>query len=530
MAAFPIPDHLVRAASERRLLPFVGAGFSAAVGLPGWDTLLGRVASRIAHDIDYPALKVACGDDPLRIAEYLYIRADRNIGPLRYHMSMELHTAKEPTRSTPHIELVNLGTPQVYTTNFDNVIEQTFDSLGERIDVVALPKHVALADLEKTQIVKYHGDLQYDETLVLTESSYYTRLDFESPMDVKFRSDLLGRSVLFMGYSFSDINIRVIWFKLTGMMKEIPHEERPTSYIVRLQPNEPLEALYKSVGLQTIVLDPECKAMSPVQQAELLGDFLEQLATLASPSGTIPGQKAAMFVSPGLLQRATEHLQQMSDRPRRLSRLPQILPSVDQLALRQLGMRRLPAALADTAEALLQQMARTIGVGLLSAARVPLALSVLTHLGPRQSVTANVSLALIRPGGWPREAQMDLIPWPSIWSQKIDAETAGLIFRAVRQDLSFHSEDADESELDFDLAFGVDLLCRIINGWGPDDPDDLQIARDLLADIVEIYPAAAGYDPPELAPKVSHIMDAIRESADSRGQEEIEVDEDYEPF
>ena len=62
-------------------------------------------------------------------------------------------------------------------------------------------------------------------------------------MDLKIRADLLGRSVLFMGYSFRDINIRVIWFKLMEMMKDIPEEDRQPSYLVRLEPNPVLEVL-----------------------------------------------------------------------------------------------------------------------------------------------------------------------------------------------------------------------------------------------------------------------------------------------
>src|SRR5262249_30891852 len=150
--------------------------------------------------------------------EYLYLTNDRSVGPLRYEMSHALSLKQSPALSGPHVDLINLGAPQIYTTNFDDAIEETFRIVKEPVDVVALPKHVANFDPNKTQIVKYHGDMRHENTLVLTESSYYSRLDFESPMDLKFRSDILGKSVLFMGYSFSDINIRIIWFKLIRMM------------------------------------------------------------------------------------------------------------------------------------------------------------------------------------------------------------------------------------------------------------------------------------------------------------------------
>src|SRR5207248_6931685 len=141
--------------------------------------------------------------------------------------------------------------------NVDDVIESTYRSLHLAVDVVALSRDVATADPTQTQVVKYHGDLRYDATIVLTESQYWTRLDFESPMDLKFRSDLLGKSVLFMGYSFRDLNIRIIWFKLMRMMRDVPESDRLASYIVRFEPNLVLEQLYEAVGMKTIVIDPK---------------------------------------------------------------------------------------------------------------------------------------------------------------------------------------------------------------------------------------------------------------------------------
>ena len=50
-----------------------------------------------------------------------------------------------------------------------------------------------------TRILKLHGDLDNENSLVLTETSYFERLPFESPVDIKLRSDTLGKSILFIG-------------------------------------------------------------------------------------------------------------------------------------------------------------------------------------------------------------------------------------------------------------------------------------------------------------------------------------------
>src|SRR5450759_2545236 len=70
-----------------------------------------------------------------------------------------------------------------------------------------------------TDIVKFHGDFDREETLVITESHYFDRLEFEAPLDILFRSDALSRPILFVGYSLADINMRYLFHKLGKLWK-----------------------------------------------------------------------------------------------------------------------------------------------------------------------------------------------------------------------------------------------------------------------------------------------------------------------
>ncbi|TIQ16998.1 SIR2 family protein, partial [Mesorhizobium sp.] len=87
-------------------------------------------------------------------------------------------------------------------------LEVAFEVHDRPFVKVANAKDIAKVNGEGTQIIKYHGDFDDDASLVLAESDYFERLSFESPLDVKFRADALGRTVLFIGYSMSDMNIR----------------------------------------------------------------------------------------------------------------------------------------------------------------------------------------------------------------------------------------------------------------------------------------------------------------------------------
>ena len=109
---------------------------------------------------------------------------------------------------------------------------------------------------------------------MLTESSYFKRLDFESPLDIKLRSDMLGRSILFIGYSLSDINVRFLLYKLDKLWQNsnIRVEKRPSSYIFLPTPNPIQENILRKRGIETII-------GSNIDKNKSIEEFLSSLLT-----------------------------------------------------------------------------------------------------------------------------------------------------------------------------------------------------------------------------------------------------------
>jgi hypothetical protein len=125
--------------------------------------------------------------------------------------------------------------------------------------------------MNKTQIVKFHGDFDDDTSIVLDETSYFDRLEFDSPLDIKLRSDVLGRSVLFIGYSISDINIRYLFYRLANLWKKASRgTSQPTSFIFSPRPNPIQEATLAQWNIQMITSQVE-------DPGKALIDLLEQL-------------------------------------------------------------------------------------------------------------------------------------------------------------------------------------------------------------------------------------------------------------
>jgi hypothetical protein len=488
--AVRIPNELFSLVHERRVIPFVGAGFSMGLGLPGWAGLLRQVAqdlnvSETEPSIDFDQIYEDASEDFLRVAEYLYLRAGSNIGPLRLSISHALSVQDSLCLSAPHVELVNLGAPQVYTTNFDDAIETTYRELDQPMEVVALPRDVAVADPLQTQIVKYHGDLRYDDTLVLSESQYWRRLDLESPMDLKFRSDLLGRSVLFMGYSFSDINIRVIWFKLMRMMEDVPESDRKPSFIVRFEPNPVLEALYRDVGLTPIVLDPEGEAGTDADRTELLGEFLAELSSGASARGRIPGNaNQRLFASGELITRVKTDLEKMLERTG-------WLPTLHPLAM--LCQRDIPGTLKSNALEIVDMLAKSETVSLTQGGQLVAWASRIW--GAEPPVVALTLRTLMSSFSRAEVISLEL-PWRIMWSAELPDDLAKPLLETVDNELRSHEARPINDD---DIAYAMDLAKRFASGLAL-EKDTQAEARQLVDRATKIYPSVKKYRPPKDGP------------------------------
>jgi len=273
-----LPIEYVEAARERRLLPFVGAGFSKNVSskFPTWQQLIPLAANLLGYDSEILALQ----GDNLQIAEYL--SSQKRLGQFYNELSRELDsTSFDVGDSKPHLLLPYLDVYAIFTTNWDSWIERgfereciPFETIVTHYDFISPRAYsyptsrssgviVPDSDLPETRkryagssIVKFHGDFSNPETIVFRETDYYDRLEFEHPLDIKLRNDIFGRSVVFIGYSFSDPNVRYLWHKLNKMMATVESRDRVHSFFVTHSQNPLQMELMERKNVKTILMDP----------------------------------------------------------------------------------------------------------------------------------------------------------------------------------------------------------------------------------------------------------------------------------
>lgn len=253
----------------------MGAGVSGDLGVPTWRDLIDHMASELGYDsTEFARL----GSNYLTLAEHYRIEHG-SIGPLRSWMDTKWNVSDAKLLVSPvHKLIVSLDFPIIYTTNYDRNLENAFRVHKRSISKIVNVRDITRAREGDTQIVKFHGDLEDDSSIVLTETDYYDRLSLESPLDTKLRADALGKSILFIGYSLADINVRLLLHRLSRTWKGSGFgKHRPKSYIFLPRPNPIQNSVLAQWDIEVITGETE----SP---GDGLRIFLEQLYQKISDS------------------------------------------------------------------------------------------------------------------------------------------------------------------------------------------------------------------------------------------------------
>lgn len=241
---------LKQAYKDEKLMLFLGAGISTVLDLPNWSDLI----KILAEDCEYDPriFNILADGNALILAEFYYITHHKKFGNLRTKLDQKWHTQESMEKlrnSQLHEVLATRNYGLIYTTNYDQWIEKAFELHGKPYQKIT--DILNIGDIKKNipQIVKFHGDFTDDNSIVLNESSYYRRMKFEDPIDVKFKSDLLSHSVLFMGYSLSDLNIRRILFELNSYWPLEYKSRKPKCYIIVKSHNEIIDTVLEDWGV-----------------------------------------------------------------------------------------------------------------------------------------------------------------------------------------------------------------------------------------------------------------------------------------
>jgi hypothetical protein len=244
-----IPEKLLKLFDERKVILFIGSGCShfACSTMPDWLELTKSFAVEMP-DINFDENRT---DDYPKVIQVYEKRFGRN--ELCDKLKQLLNTSGvDIFNSELHIALLELPCLSFYTTNLDDLMEKSFESVNRPCQKIVTVEDIAGIDCGHAQIFKFHGDLTNCKSLVVTEADFHRRLEFNDPLDINLKADALGKSLLFIGYRFADPNVRYLWHTLNQI--GVGKEDMPPSYIVLLQSNTLEKETLESYGIKVIDL------------------------------------------------------------------------------------------------------------------------------------------------------------------------------------------------------------------------------------------------------------------------------------
>lgn len=268
-----------------RMIPFLGAGAnlcdrgeeqweSGGPFLPSGAELARHLAARGQYPMPHDLARASKELDLLRVSQY--VDAKRGEDELYLYLREVFGSDYSPTSLHRLLArtarfLGEAGLPQllVVTTNYDDLVERAFAQEDLEFDVVwyeakqnaeargrfvhrapgGKPTVIARPNkytglpivLERPAILKLHGCLDResagDDSYVITEDSYIDYLsggDVGALIPIALSQRMTSNSLLFLGYSLSDWNLRVVINRIWGARKLVVK-----SWAVQREPLDP---------------------------------------------------------------------------------------------------------------------------------------------------------------------------------------------------------------------------------------------------------------------------------------------------
>lgn len=226
--------------AKQKLVPFMGAGCSVSM-LPDWDCLTREMRERLGITSTKSHSEIAQQYVDTFGREQFFVFLKRKLQISEF----------DDEKGFIHLTIMNLGVPIIYTTNQDNVMEKGFEKYGKTYKTITNLSDSDEAELPPQLYIKFHGDLNDPDSIVFTTSDYETRIrEYQHAMTNRLRADLLAKNLLFIGYSFRDINIRQLFIEV----REAFFGDLPTSYMIAYEYTDGLQSLCDEYGI--LLIDP----------------------------------------------------------------------------------------------------------------------------------------------------------------------------------------------------------------------------------------------------------------------------------
>ena len=210
------------AAAARRLCLFTGTGFSKAVtdhAAPSWQQLLEELCDAHCDGSDLKStLFPKEGDRPLQMEEAaqvieLQLTAKNIVARDEIAASVSKLELKGDLQFTR--EFFSTRHYRVITTNYDKLVEEL---AGEDCQTLCPGLPVPRSN-SRVKVFHVHGSVDFPSRMVVTSDDYFEFMNSEAYFARKMSTVLHENTVLILGYSLGDTNLKAILSDYSGFWR-----------------------------------------------------------------------------------------------------------------------------------------------------------------------------------------------------------------------------------------------------------------------------------------------------------------------
>jgi len=233
---------------EKNAAIFAGAGLSVSAGYVNWAELLREIADELNLSVDKE-------HDLVSLAQY-HIN-DRGSNRDGLNRAIIEHFLHDTDITENHRILSRLPITSYWTTNYDDLIEKSLRQAGKIADVKHTKDHMVRTVPNRDAVVyKMHGDSANPNDAVIAKDDYEIYLQKRGPYITALAGEMVSKTFLFLGFSFSDPNMDHV---LSRIRSELGESQR-THYCI-LRKEQPLDTdasgdfEYRTVKQQHFIRD-----------------------------------------------------------------------------------------------------------------------------------------------------------------------------------------------------------------------------------------------------------------------------------
>lgn len=227
---------IINARNNDNLVIFVGAGVSKfsetnSLNFPFW----GDIINVLKKDLDTEE------GDYLKVAQLYYLQ----FGEYSLYEKLKSLIPLHASSSEIHEKIFELNPKYVITTNWDNILENTIEQNGHIYDIIKSDADLVKSILPR-KLLKVHGDFS-SHNIVFKEDDYLQYSENFPLVENFLRHILSSYTILFLGYSYSDYDLKIIskWIERRSNIA-------PPRFMLSISENV-IESMYlKSHGIQSV--------------------------------------------------------------------------------------------------------------------------------------------------------------------------------------------------------------------------------------------------------------------------------------